>query len=54
MDEFLIDYLRSGQCYLFIGSGPSCQMGYPSWEDLASIAASTAKIEGQALELHIV
>lgn len=51
MDDFLIDYIRSGQCYLFIGSGPSCQMGYPSWEDLASFAVSTVKIEGQGYNL---
>ncbi len=54
MDDFLIDYLRSGQCYLFIGSGPSCQMGYPSWEELASFAVSTVKIEGQGYNLKVL
>ena len=51
MDEFLIDYLISGKCYVLIGSGPSCQMGYPSWRDLASSVANTVKIEGHGSNL---
>ena len=36
MDRFVIDYLNSGKAWLLIGSGPSIEMGYPSWGDLAT------------------
>ena len=45
MDSYLIDYLRSGKAWVVVGSGPSAAMGYPSWKDLASVAAKTAKVE---------
>lgn len=38
MDRYLIDYLRSGEAWVFVGSGPSNAMGYPSWSDLAKAA----------------
>ena len=37
MDKFLIDYLHSGKTWLLIGSGPSVEVGQPSWEELASV-----------------
>ncbi|MEW6130166.1 MAG: SIR2 family protein [Acidobacteriota bacterium] len=57
MDEFLIDYIKSGKAWLFIGSGPSIEMGYPSWSELASIAIDTVKIESvgtnhKKIEVH--
>jgi len=45
MDIFLVDYLRSGRAWVLVGSGPSIEMGYPSWEKLASHAVSTVKTE---------
>jgi len=45
MDGFLIDYLKSGQAWILVGSGPSVEMGYPSWNELASVALETAKSE---------
>lgn len=27
--------INSGRCFVLIGSGPSCEVGYPSWEKLA-------------------
>lgn len=36
MDTFLVDYIKSGNAWLFVGSGPSVAMGYPSWRQLAS------------------
>ena len=38
MDSYLIDYLRSGEAWVFVGSGPSNAMGYPSWSNLAEAA----------------
>jgi len=35
MDTFLLDYLGSGKAWVFVGSGPSIQRGYPSWNKLA-------------------
>lgn len=47
MDSFLIDYLKSGNAWVLIGSGPSIEMGYPSWEKLASFAIEAVKTEGR-------
>ncbi len=43
MDTFLIDYLKSGKAWALIGSGPSIEMGYPSWDKLAEIAAKEVR-----------
>ncbi len=48
--DYIIDYLKSGQAWVLIGSGPSIEMGYPTWENLASTAAELAKAEGDATE----
>lgn len=48
MDSFLVDYLKSGQAWVLVGSGPSIEMGYPSWEKLATIAYEAARIEAAA------
>lgn len=45
MDQFLYDYLLSGKAWLLVGSGPSIEMGYPTWERLASLAVETAIVE---------
>lgn len=45
MDKYLIDYLRSGKAWILVGTGPSIQMGYPSWPVLAERAANWAKQE---------
>jgi len=38
VDQVLYNYLLSGKAWLLVGSGPSIEMGYPTWEKLASIA----------------
>lgn len=43
MDQLLIDYLKSGEAWLLIGSGLSVARGYPSWEELAREAIFHAK-----------
>ena len=45
MDRHLIEYLSSGQAWVLIGSGPSLQMGYPSWEQLARKVVPWVKTE---------
>ena len=50
MDKVLIDYLKSGKAWVLIGSGPSNQMGYPSWSELASTAESQARLFGRGAD----
>lgn len=45
MDPVLTSYLKSGNAWVIIGSGPSNEMGYPAWADLAGVAATTVKVE---------
>jgi len=45
MDSHLIDYLQSGEAWLLVGSGPSTEMGYPDWEELAENTLNTLKGE---------
>lgn len=52
MDTFLIDYLKSGKAWVLVGSGPSIQAGYPSWQQLATVALETARAEGPPGGMH--
>jgi hypothetical protein len=45
MDSFIVDYLRSGDAWLLVGTGPSNAMGYPSWEELARSALDLLREE---------
>lgn len=45
MDQYLLDYLLSGKAWLLVGSGPSIEMGYPTWECLASVAVQAVADE---------
>lgn len=51
MDKFLIDYLQSGNAWVMVGSGPSIEMGYPSWEKLAALAVELATTEQRGYDL---
>lgn len=51
MDKYLIDYLKSGKAWVLVGAGPSYEMGYPSWEKLASLAIEVVKIEGHGCRI---
>jgi len=35
IDPRLIKAINKGRCFVLVGSGPSCEMGYPSWKDLS-------------------
>ena len=36
-DKHLIRKINRGRCFVFVGSGPSCEVGYPSWRKLAEL-----------------
>ena len=35
LDQRLVHSVNSGRCFALVGSGPSCELGYPSWAKLA-------------------
>jgi len=45
IDPVLVNHLRSGEAWVLVGSGPSIEMQYPSWETLAKIARDTVRME---------
>ena len=51
MDEYLLDYLRSGTAWLLVGSGPSAAVGYPSWKQLAYTAIQLCRTEAVGRDL---
>ena len=46
-DERLIRKINNGRCFVLIGSGPSCEVGYPSWQKLAELTYSALKKKGK-------
>jgi hypothetical protein len=54
MDRFLIDYIQSGNACVLIGSGPSTQMGYPSWATLANAARTVCAREVAGADLSVI
>lgn len=36
-DKRLIRKINTGRCFVLVGSGPSCEIGYPSWHKLAEL-----------------
>ena len=37
LDKRLIRKINNGRCFALVGSGPSCEVGYPSWHKLAEL-----------------
>jgi len=35
IDQRLVRAINRGRCFALVGSGPSCELGYPSWKKLA-------------------
>ena len=35
LDNRLVRAINRGRCFVLVGSGPSCEIGYPSWNSLA-------------------
>ena len=44
----LIRIINGGRCLALIGSGPSCEMGYPSWNKLAEVISAKLISDGVA------
>ena len=36
-DKRLIRNVNNGRCFVLVGAGPSCEVGYPSWRKLAEL-----------------
>jgi len=51
VDEILVNYLRSGRAWVLVGSGPSTDMGYPSWAGLAAEALRLLRVEASPSNL---
>lgn len=47
----IVKRINDGQCVAFVGSGPSCEMGVPSWEELARRVFDEVKRECPKAEL---
>jgi hypothetical protein len=45
IDPVLVNHLRSGEAWVLVGSGPSNEMQYPSWEGLAVSARDAVRTE---------
>ena len=43
----LIRNILSGRCFALVGSGPSCEMGYPSWARLAELIHGELEAAGK-------
>lgn len=41
LDRDLVRAINSGRSFALIGSGPSCDLGMPSWRDLADLVANS-------------
>ena len=45
-DKRLIRSINNGRCFVLVGSGPSCEVGYPSWQRLAELTYAELKKRG--------
>src|SRR5947207_2191749 len=43
----LISAINRGRCFALVGSGPSCELGYPSWRKLATAVYDTLTSSGK-------
>lgn len=52
LDKKLIKKINEGRCFVFVGSGPSCELGYPSWRQLAEKTFETLLKRGCTSDLR--
>jgi hypothetical protein len=45
IDEFFLNYVSSGKAWIIVGSGPSIQIGYPNWKEMAETVLNVVKRE---------
>ena len=46
-DKRLIRKINNGRCFVLVGSGPSCEVGYPSWQRLAELTYAELQKRGR-------
>ena len=51
-DKHLIRKINSGRCFALVGSGPSCEAGYPSWKQLAQLTHKQLIADGRVTDPH--
>ena len=52
IDENLIDIISSAKSWLLVGSGPSIEMGYPTWQEMTNILIRNLKLNKTENELR--
>ncbi|HLA77169.1 MAG TPA: SIR2 family protein [Vicinamibacteria bacterium] len=50
----MIEYLKSGKAWVLVGSGPSIEAGYPSWEELATATLETVRSEHRTADVAAI
>src|SRR5450759_2912018 len=58
IDPRLVERINSERCFALVGSGPSSELRYPSWKDLANlllsdVAATNPDYDRRSYEAHI-
>lgn len=43
MDLDLVRIINRGRCFILVGAGPSCELGYPDWNSLCDNLAAAAR-----------
>lgn len=51
IDRDLIRAINSGRCFALLGTGPSCELGVPSWKRLAEIAVEKMNSSQRAYDV---
>jgi hypothetical protein len=49
-DKRLIRTINNGRCFILVGSGPSCEVGYPSWKRLAELTYAEIEKRGSVTD----
>jgi len=50
IDHHLLRKINDGRCFVLVGSGPSCEVGYPSWERLAKLTYEALLKKGLGID----
>jgi len=51
-DKRLIHMINKGRCFILVGSGPSCELGYPSWKKLAELTYKEIERMGRVSDIN--
>ena len=46
-DKNLIRKINGGRCFILVGAGPSCEVGYPSWQRLSELTYAELQKSGK-------